>query len=69
MKLTKYVRARSLIATLTVSAGFALSALIAAGSVATAQELDWATGVKRAAIGSGSFDPLGIATDGPGNSY
>jgi hypothetical protein len=67
MKLTKYVRARSLAAAFTLGAGIALSALTAASSVATAQELAWA---KQA---GGTSNPhtsgWGIAIDGRGNSY
>jgi hypothetical protein len=63
-----YVRARSLVAALTLGAGVGLSAVTAAVSIATAQELEWATRAR----GTAAFDPdlgLGIATDSPGNSY
>jgi hypothetical protein len=60
-----HVCARSVAAALTLSAGVALSAVTAAVSSATAQELEWAT-----SAGGGSHDyALGIATDPRGNSY
>ena len=66
MTLTKYVRARSLIAGLTLGAAVAFSAVAAAVSSATAQELEWAT-----RAGGPNFENIfagSIATDGSGSA-
>ena len=65
MTSTTHVRARSLIAGLTLGAAVAFSAVAAAVSSATAQELDWAT---RAGGGNGDIG-VGIATSARGDSY
>ena len=54
LSLGGHVRARSLAAALTLGAGVALSAVTAAVSSATAQELEWATSA------GGSSDDVGI---------
>lgn len=64
MRLRRHVGARSLLTGLTLGAGVAFAVTVA-GSLAAAQELEWAT----RAGGSDSDQGLNIATDGPGNSY